>query len=342
MASSQKAFKMLNIVILDQQGETHGLAARLAQKGHIVKLWSEQPPEQTHKPLFGPRSIDKYEAHVEAADLLISNNPRTGGVAERVRESGRMALGGRVQEQLVEDQWQLQIADMLGLPLTQETANFGLYGLYDGQRWKAQFLVHYYNRMVDGERGPVTSGMGCLAKPIENSALNLLNEFLQGLQLSGFFGLKIYDNGVRLALGSFQTFLAPVEFAAIAEVIRGDDLDVLYSMLQSHKEADYLPGMLGAALRVVYLDTQDTELQHTPEAWKHFWPENQSGLLGIGSARGYKLSELRSRIFRTIESLATPGSVYRTDLGYNIKEFEHAHSQASSYKTADTPVDQAV
>lgn len=303
---------MLNILILDQAGETYGIAAQLARQGHIVKLWSEAPETLQHEPVFGPRSISDYHQHTEAADYVLCNNPRTGGIADDVRKGSRMAVGGRVQGSLVEPAWQMQIADMLGLQPKQEASNQAYWGLWDGKKWKAQFSVVYYQRMLDQERGPQTTGMGCLAKPVIASPLGKLDEFLEGLHTPGIYGLALTQDG---SFHSFQPLCRTLELAAISEIVKGGLNKVLMALVQRHTELSYLRDMLGASLALAYLNPADARLQDTQAAWKHFWPEAQGNILGFTSARGYTLKELRSRIYHTIESLVLTGTIYRTDLG---------------------------
>lgn len=293
---------MFNILILSKQGEGYGLIDRIKKEGHIAKLWIENPSvrEVYQTLLHEGQAINRYEECLESADLVISASVGFGGVCDRVRKDGRLALGGGIQDLLITDELMRESASRLLNPIV--PGNF-VVGVYN-EGWKGVFEGRVERSLLEGDRGPLTEGMGCVVIPaLDTLELHhILNSY------TGLIGILSTNVGKQ-----FFNPIATCIFPAMMECIKGSVTDYLMQLAKNGK-VSYHPERVGLSSRVGYLEPMD-ELKLSPEAEKHFWRHYEPGSFGYFSSSGETIREARRRVLRSIEKNVPRECVYRRDIG---------------------------
>lgn len=308
---------MLSILVLSHKGEGYEVANRLKHEGHVVKLWEEQSSGRFESGLCGATEINRYQDHLETADLVVALSPGVGRTADRIRKGGRLVVGGGIQNLLEDDPgFILCTAKLLGFELQPppEGQDLILCGWFNGTDWIETYLVQEYTRLLDRSRGPRTEGMGYVTKKHPELLVNL-NSFLASSDYRGFLGVKVVWAGGKLFFNGFITQLNGGLMASIVECTQVRLSDHLYATASGTQGLKRPSDHTGQAVRILAFD-HNTQLRLTENASKHVWAHREDESLGFVSAGGDSLREARRRCYRTVSNVCTIDTVYRSDVGF--------------------------
>lgn len=307
---------MLSILILSHKGEGYEIADRIRQDGHIAKFWIESPEAQAeakHEGLL----VNRYEEHIEAADLIIATSSRLGGLLEAVRKRGKAVVGGGICRLLdFNPDFALNVANLLGLtlePPPEEGISLVLCGWFLGDRWSSTYMVQEYRRLLDHERGPTTNGMGWVCWPC-STLLDQLTSFLSGSGYKGFLGVRVEVINGGLYFNGFVTSLAGGILPALMEVTKGRLSDVLLNVAYG-REVLTKSKLVGLSLKV--LAYNNASLRITDPMRRHVWSHSEQDSLGYITSCGDNPREARRRANRTASNACTIDTIYRSDIGLN-------------------------
>lgn len=86
---------MASVLIVSMSGSGIPIAIRLAQDGHIVKMWIK---EETAKPSLtgfrNPSKVSDPYKMIDQYDLILSDMVGTGSICENLSQKGKLVLGG--------------------------------------------------------------------------------------------------------------------------------------------------------------------------------------------------------------------------------------------------------
>lgn len=310
---------MLSILFLSQMGEGYGLAYQVSKKGHISKFWASGPILEPQAIVKRPKVVNRYEDHVESADLIVCCGPGYGGVAEALRERGKMVLGGRVQDLLSTEEWQVKIAEMLELGYSPDyEASNSIYtsGWFNGQEWLVTFVGYGYNRMLDKDRGPITPSMGVVMGQEDETLLHKLTVFLRESGFVGYLSLKInIDDNNQPLLTEVNPFFDDTTLSASSEILKESLDHVLYRLAKGTDAISFGHQVYGMAVKLGFINISHAKMYPHEGALKHFWPETLPSIVGSATARGFTIREAQRRVYRTVQTLADINLIYRSDIG---------------------------
>jgi phosphoribosylamine--glycine ligase len=221
-----------------------------------------------------------------------------------------------------------------------------LLALCDGQRLLALPLARDHKRLMDGDNGPNTGGMGAVA-PVAVDP-NLINQLLEqvmqpaiqflaaeGTPFCGalYAGLMLTEHGPRVL--EFNARFGDPETQAIMPLLEGDLLAALLACAEGRLDPNMLSIRAGAAACVVLaaagypetprgddpiggleaIDQAGVLVFHAGTAWERGQIVTNGGrVLGVTGV-GATLDHALALAYATIENITIDGIQYRRDIG---------------------------
>jgi hypothetical protein len=305
---------MLSILLLSYKGEGYEIIEHLIKEKHHVKYWVEEPDPQI---VYKGEKVNRYQDHLETADLVVSLHPRFGRICEELRAGGKVVIGGGVQDLVTSSPvFQTSLVKLLGIipAVNPKGPRILICGWFDGQRFVRHYVVQHYHRFLDGERGPLVQGMGYVAKVEDFTMLEDVAMLLRQTGYRGFFGVEtVFDGSLDYQLLETITVPSGGLIAAISECEVIPLGHLLFSVASGRHLAHPSSLYYGMSVNVRYFTPPVLETQERAE--KHIWRDGDPNSFGYVSARGEDIREARRRIYRTIANNTTIDAIYRRDIG---------------------------
>ena len=218
----------------------------------------------------------------------------------------------------------------------------------DGATAKPMPVAQDHKRLLEGDTGPMTGGMGTLAPVPLSEALwaemmaGIVAPTLRGLRAEGFFyrgvlfiGLMVTPAGVRVL--EYNVRLGDPETQAVLPLLENDLLEVLGAVADerlheldlrwSQRSAACVvmaaPGYPGPYEKGVPLDIPDVDdvtIFHAGTAWQGGRMVSSGGrVLGV-TAVGTGLRAALNRAYGGVARIGFPGAQVRRDLGRGLVE----------------------
>jgi hypothetical protein len=291
---------MLSILLLSPEGEGYGLACRVASEGHVAKFWSSAPYEVLSHSTRRPKQVDTFQPHVEAADVVVICGPGLGGVGASLRASGKLVLGGGIQDELS------VVADELS-----DQPIYRLAGWFNGTKWVTCLSGLLTNRILDGDRGPAAGDVGLVARGWPGG----LDHYTELMQEQGLVGFISFDlDALSATVRRIHGYGTEIDMAATFELVNENIGEFLYKVASGSSDVKFDEKLVTVAVRVGNLGGEP-KFQVPAQGEKHFWYEAHPMSFGYACARGYDQREARRRVYRTILSASNQDVVYRSDIG---------------------------
>lgn len=317
---------MASILLMSEKGNSLPLANSLARHGHLVKmhlnkkngtfLQGSKNPTQVQ----APRMLDQYDLIIEepSTDRLegaFMNDPLVTKL-HRDTEYRNKVLNFLYGDRRVRGR--MHYAQLLGW--------FGDEGFVP-----PLFLCRPYIRLMDGDRGPMTSGMGCVVTPDvqPDKVMELFGpftEFLQKINYQGLFGVQaLICKEQFVPLG--PTAWDCCTLLGIQEVLRQDLGQALLDLkLKGKPRQDFLQNTYAVSVRLTlppwpyggqWPPINEPVVQVPEPALKHFHlGASDLGQVGVVTARGDDAREAKRRAYRTIQNTVQQQDVqFRSDIG---------------------------
>ena len=325
---------MATVLLLNRRNEGVPTALRLAQQeGHIVKLYSSQDHGSCLQGSKNPAFIGNPKRMAEQYDLVLRTCP----------------LGDRLLND--SDYLARVIQTILPLPVfdpleTKDAVRVTVEGWFVKGRWLPFFTLSIDElRMMDGERGVLTPGMGSgmltlEEGPLTEKLLRPFTELFEKVTYEGPFSLEVYlGEEEAIWLSSIHPSYHYDHLPLTCELLRESLFTFLYqaSLQEEYKPQSSKDVALGVRLSLhpwpleVPCDhlTGRLDLEVPKEARPHVWLQDVAfsddgeiktagcdGCLGFVTARGSDMQEARRRVYRTIGNIVKSKDVqYRSDIG---------------------------
>lgn len=301
---------MLSILILSQRGEGNELADKLVSEGNVVRFWVKDPDYRRSEAKHPWQEVDRYEDYLETTDLFLFTSSGFGGLAEELRNRGKMVVGGTIQDVLVTPEVSDAAARLMSLAMVvpETGVQASLCGWYDGRHW-ITLLSHRYERMMEGERGP-RMNMGCVVG-VEESVLTNLTTIMRDYR--GFIRVGVVLHPDQMYFKGVDASHSSLEVVACCEALRCSLTGLLTSVARGKLRSTEYP-QYGLSLKVIGFS--DKALFEPPEAAvKHCWRTYDQYVMGYVSAGGSTPIEARRRAYRTIANSTNIETIYRRDIG---------------------------
>lgn len=324
---------MASILIISKIGESIDIALRLADEGHIVKMFVE---EGTKSLLLAgrhnPTRVSDPHKMIEQYDLVICDSVGLGAICDTLKEKDKLVVGGSTFcDKLVEEDYTHKILyNVLKVEkLTNEVEEVGISIVSEG--WFNKTWLKPFNhtikmkRLMDGGKGP---NMGCMGitlwltsgdKVIE-TMFEPLTPLLEKVNFVGPFTIRsfvtkeqIYFNGFIPTFNHIQPF---------CELLKQSLFDFLYGMaIGSVGEINcYYDYSLSVNL-LIATQSVNGVVSVPVEAKKHVWLTDVNKVVATVTARGQTVRECQRRAYRTIGNIVKSKEVmYRSDIGNNVEE----------------------
>ncbi len=331
---------MATILLLNKRNEGVPIALRLAQQeGHIVKLYSTENHNDCLSGFRNPSFIGNPKRMVEQYDLTL----RTTDFGLRMLSDGEYY--GKV------------VSALLPLPsFDEQECKDGITGVlegwFTGEHWSNLFTLTFNTlRLMDGDRGVVTPGMGGVSMILKEGKLTsqLLSPFAELLQKVSYSG----PFSVEVCLTEEQVYLKQVNPAynydnlpLTCELLKEPFFTFLYQLnLDQERKVQVWDSTYSLSVRLslnpwpLNADCsllKGREVLNTPkEAKPHVWlcdvmKEDEvekvagcDGTLAFVTARGSSIREAQRRVYRTVSNIVQSKDVqYRSDIGNDFELIE--------------------
>ena len=320
---------MASILVLSKLGRNLPLAGRLKNEGHIVKVWFESSVEAL-KGSRNPAVVKNPTYLLEQFDLVVSEEG-LGAQADKIEKAGKRVMGcSTVTDKLILDKaYQAKVLDFLGVvsdPI--EGLELELTGFMSTQGFDNLVMLSLPSYLfMEGDKGIKTGGMGSLVVFLDKGtklakALLPFEMFLLKAGYIGGFTLKMQVKGELWHILELGTTFIPESILAGAELLKTSLFDYLFG-LQEGVAGQVWDGLGMSVVTSVppwpYGGVATTkEMLNIPEAGKkHFsLGDPLLGVLGVVSAKGSDVREVRRRVYRTVGNSVSDREVqYRSDIG---------------------------
>jgi len=296
-----------------------GLAKRLAYEGTVVRVFN--PP-------FGlngdnPRKVGSLKM-LDQYDFLLESD-----LSQGVPQDDCCRLGsGHLNKSLYDVQYLMGVINNLcdavplmnHLPESNDVENITINSWFNGQEFLYSGYYIDYMRMSEGEKGPVTEGMGYMlwkANPSDELLKSFLglNRLLRDLEYRGPITIGCLLTEEKVYFGQISSAFQTRHLLWHELVPKG-----LYNMFLSlsvdskpvHLLEDYAIGV-----RCITLADQ---AEYRPNykvdsgAEKHFYED-------MGTARGDTVYEVRRRVYRTLKNVCKEDKeiMFRSDIGAGVE-----------------------
>lgn len=323
---------MLNILILTKKGEGYGIAERLSSERNIVKFWTEEVKNCKSKSST-VQIINNWGPHLEAADLVILTSSELGGILYQLAKGRRVFGCGMVGNVLESDpSFKVRVMKLLKVDEhIKEGVNVTIGGWFNGTRFILPYIAFHIERFMEGERGKIVEGMGCVSKFLECSLgkriLNPLEELLKSLSFYGALEVDCIMNENSVNIKNITTKFRNGCFQSLLEGVKeplGELLVTLPTKDRSPEVGSDWNISVGLSIPPWPFSTNGNfsfTLEVPIPARRHVWIENVNGFLSYVTARGQDIREARRRVYRTVDNLITSKDIqYRRDVGFDVEE----------------------
>lgn len=295
------------------------LANRLALEGHVVRVYGDvYNCESNPRRVSSLKLLDQY-------DFAIACSESISGDVARVGEECPVLGAGALNKQLRKEEYKIAVIN----ELMQAKCGVGEVSAvqiqvntwFDGNDFIYSGYILDYQRMCDGERGPITDGMGWVlwkASPADE----LLNTFM-GLKKLLVDLEYIGPLLITYSITEQTVYVEDIWACFKPEMILWHEIipKGLYEMFLSLKrEADSINVLDDYAIGVDTMYITPPGIPFEPVynidngAAKHFYDS-------IATARGQTIYEARKRVYRTLRTVCVdPELFYRSDIGSHVEE----------------------
>jgi phosphoribosylamine--glycine ligase len=221
-----------------------------------------------------------------------------------------------------------------------------VFALVDGERYAILPLARDYKRLLDGDRGPNTGGMGSFAPVasvdetvVQDVRERVLEPVIAGMRAEGrpyrgvlYVGFMLTATGPKVL--EFNCRFGDPETQAIVPLLGGDFANVLLSCSEGRLDVDTIEVRPGAAVCVVLASAGYPERPRTGDVIEGVATARDAGalifqagtalrdgrLLTNGGrvlsvvATGAELAEATSRVYAAAEKITFPGKQVRRDI----------------------------
>lgn len=86
---------MANILLISIFGDAYAVATKFAEEGHDVKVYIKDPrAKRTGQGCKNPLTVDSWSPCVAKADMVLFDMVKMGKLADRIKASGKLVIGG--------------------------------------------------------------------------------------------------------------------------------------------------------------------------------------------------------------------------------------------------------
>lgn len=329
---------MASVLIITNKGKGTSLALRLANEGHIVKMYSDGYIEEGFlKGMKNPSTIASLKL-LDQFDLVLDDGTGNPTVGYDLQEKGKTVIGGGPFPSKLEDSVYLsKVKTALGLPSVDgpsEGIKVLTYGWFNKQSFSYVSHSLVASKFLDGNRGPKTECSGAVTFRGESDrlttiALSPFEELLTKVDYTGPFGVEVVLNNDSFLYDNVYAKFVYDVFPTSFELVKGNLFDFLWKFFLneeiSHMSNEYALSARLSCPPYPYKWGEKIDCSPFVEipipARNHVWLDGHDGIIGCITARGTTINEARRRVYRTIKNIVQSDVVqYRQDIGQNMDE----------------------
>ena len=329
---------MKNFLVVSLTGESLFLPQRLHAEGNGVILYV---PKENHCPKdVSFQTSYNWRVPSTHADYVIFDSPGMGGVGSQLRKQGKPVFGGGKFTDLLAMDIDFSSKVESFIKVKGYTGGNGqvilLEGWFDGDNFLTPFFLSFpKDRLMEGDRGPVTPGMGTTLTTLEGGKLVAdtllpLTSLLRSSKYIGVMGVTLIQKNDSVEFISLRPSFSYDSLQAMGECLKdswGDTFTGVFA--KTLKRIKVYPNRFSIAVRFsippypmqeVYPSSGSLKVLDGAE--KHLWPaaSGVSGVLGCVTAWGESIREANRRIQRTISNMTLSQDVqYRRDISEGIE-----------------------
>ena len=192
--------------------------------------------------------------------------------------------------------------------------------------------------LMEGSKGPVTSGMGSVvwegneSNRLFQATLGKLLGALEKVGYKGVIHMSVLAGNRQLRVQSVHAGINWNTFPVLAELYHGRINDLLYGIASGVDKPMKYKSTIGVGVVLkMYMPRPPVKIEGlNKHNLKHFWMDDPealtTGRLGVVTARGDEvhgfsaLRDAKRRVMRTIYNLTIPEVMFRQDIGNKIEK----------------------
>jgi hypothetical protein len=338
---------MLKVLFLGKNGDSFGLANKLAYEGMRVEYYTD------HERCLGwsksqnqvnPKPITNWRTAAARADITLLDSPGFGDIVDELTTAGGIVLGGsRLVDKLMRSPNKLtdltaltEASPIQELDLTKQHVTINTGGWFSGSDWLSLFIHSVkYGSLMEGDKGP-NAQMGDLVWLTDIDAI-IKATFLP---LTEFFAKSSYKGFVCI-----NTILTSKDIY-ITGLLTGLDFDSVHTLwelkrnfwtkllegytIDNHNELQTKRRGFSACVRLSLPPFPYAEPSHyindhvritEPKALPHIHKHPFHVCI---TAKGETVNDVQKRIYRTINSAQISRIVqYRRDIGRGYERLKY-------------------
>jgi len=342
----------MRVLMLSAQGDGLGLAQKMQEEGHKVKVWISDSQYR----LAGQGLVERvssWRPHMANADLILADTVGFDHLYSLLRSRNQVTLGFHPLSRLeLQREAGLYLLEENGLAIPEEAeALEGIEiiaeGWFNGRDWITPFTHTFEEkRFLYKNMGQVTDCMGnvvlALKRPnkLVKETLLKLTAALRSEGYRGPLGIScIVTEDKAYALKPFISFSYDA-LEALMEGLMEPVSDVIFETAQGTKKNmdvswDYLiavrmtippwpmakPDPKLAGVPVLGLHAENLKHIYLTDVYKqgsdYFWAAGD-GVVLKATAHGRDVEEVRRRVYRTLDSVSMLDKQYRLDIGKRV------------------------
>lgn len=343
----------MKFLFVSPTGESAPIASRVLSEGHNVLLTSTL---SNMGGLVEHTLLDSNPAALVrqySPDVLVVDSPLYCKNLESVSHLGHKTVFTSLWSDLLEKdpKYNRTVISTLNLPIYDGSEGYPLTveGWFNGNSFIAAFLAVRHVHLFPGEVGPVVPCMGSVVYgkftkgKLYTATIKQMEKPLRRVDYRGPVSIDIIINKDRFGtaklcarprLETTSTFLEGTKMSAseiLFSVATGSPLSHLYI-------DDWMVGVTLSIPPWPYTGQNSVPVHLTGIDQfndKHIWLVdvckegsiykcfNNSGLLGMVTARGKTIREARRRVYRTVSNIQVPNLQYRIDIGKSAIDIFH-------------------
>lgn len=336
---------MGSILILSEEGKGIPIARKLAQEGHIVRVYTQdERVKEVLKDSDNPSVLSiLLPGTAEQFDLAISDNSNMSSTADKISDKVPILGGGTFSNNLSNrSEYSLKVVSKLldlNPNFNEEEVADHLTMTMHGWFSKGQFYDYFhhsinYLRFLDQGRGCITDGMGTVlwraneSDEITQSALLKLSPLLESANYNGPIAIELVASPDMLYFNRFITHLDCEVILPWCELLKCSLFDFLWRIALGKDGGplrdDYAVSVKLTVPPYPYNDEDvpiiNGVIQYEKPAERHVFPSGVNSVVALITARGTEPREFRNRAYRTIHNIVQSRNVqYRRDIGIDIE-----------------------
>ena len=320
---------MLNVLLIANNGENYGIASRIKREGHIVKFYSTE--ELTPSSSKEVTILSKWESGIQAADLVLLLSPGFGRVLQFMDDGRRIFGCGALEDVLLKNpELAMNFLNLATTGEVQEGFGVTVGGWFSNQEFRLTYYVVHSRYLMERDKGPEVVGMGCVVvpalkeDPLVKETLEKLKGVLGSMNFCGQIELDVLINEKNIMTMNVTSKFRNGILQVLCENWSKTFANTLYQLPQEELELR-TPYAMSLGL------SQPPWPYHVPEvnyncklemiepAVKHTWCSRDKNFLGYITSRGITYSEVRRRVFRTVNNIVKDSTIqYRVDIGNGV------------------------